>query len=106
MFCSVWVLVFDSFFCAGLSLLPRLFSLVLVDGEGGGELPFLVMCRLLFAMASPVQGIQALVSGRLRSWYTGLVAPQHVRIFLRPGVEPVSSALAGGLLTTGLLEKS
>ena len=45
----------------------------------GGQLLFLVMCRLLFAMASPVQEHRLQTQG-LSSWqYTGLVAPQRVK---------------------------
>ena len=37
----------------------------------------------------------------------GLVSPQHVGILVpRPGIEPVSPALEGGFLTTGLRGKS
>ena len=38
-------------------------------------------------------------------WLTGLVALQHVNL-LRPGIEPMSPAVAGGFLTPGPSGKS
>ena len=43
--------------------------------------------------------------GLLKLWCKGLVALQHVKSS-RPGIEPVSPALAGTLLYTGPLGKS
>jgi len=62
--------------------------------------------RALTAVVSLVvkHGLQV-EDGLLKLWCKGLVALQHVKSS-RPGIEPVSPALAGTWLYTGPLGKS
>ena len=78
-------------------------------GEQG--LFFVAVRGLLIAVASlvaehglQVRGLQQLWLSGSRAqaqqlWCTGLVVPRHV-VSSRPGIEPMSPALAGGFLTT------
>ena len=64
-------------------------------------------CSSLSCWVAPALGC---VLGLQELWQMGLVAPRHVGIFPdhlpRPGIKPVSSALAGRFLITGPQEKS
>ena len=82
-------------------------------GEQG---PLSVVCRLLIAEASLVvepgfwvRGLQQLCAQAQLLWPTGLRArvqlPQSAWALPRPGIKPMSPALAGGFFTTEPLGK-
>ena len=55
---------------------------------------------LLQSTGSRPTGFSSCSTRAQQLWHTGLVVPHGVRDLPRPGLEPVSPALAGGFLTT------
>ena len=88
----------------GLRCCTRTFSSCGERGERG--LFFVAVCRLLTVVASLVAEHEFLGAGPQQFWPTGLIALWHVWDLPGPGIEPVSPALAGGLLSTMPLGKS
>ena len=85
----------------GLRCCTRTFSSC---GERG--LFFVAVRRLLTVVASLVAEHEFLGAGPQQFWPTGLISLWHVWDLPGPGIEPVSPALAGGLLSTMPLGKS
>ena len=76
----------------------------LFSGCGQWGLLFIIVQGILIAVASLVTEHGPKVYGLQQLWPTGLAASHPVES--RPRIKPMSSALAGGFLTTGPPAKS